>query len=141
MFFSAKSGHLILAVNARTAVNPNLVERVEVPYVRNTNSEWRTDFSAISPYSTEISPNLKKARNGHFIEANKKLRNELKNNEDLRTRLNLSDKAMEIVNGTEGISPKPYTWDHVNGQGKMSLVDSWIHGLFLHEGGFSEWHT
>jgi len=62
------------------------------------------------------------------------------NRPDLVTRLNIRDEVLADVIEGENWSPRPYTWGHVNGSGDMLLVDSAIRGMFLHEGGSSEWH-
>jgi len=141
VFYDADSGHLILTANARTAANQDLVERIEVPYVRNANDDWRADFSAYSKFDTRIDPSLAKSRSKHFAEANKNLAEAWKKDPSLKERLGLDEDVVALVNGGSGKSPKPYTWNHVNGEGDIQLVDSLIHGLFLHEGGIAEWHN
>ena len=83
VFYDAESGHLILTVNAKPRSGPK-VGRVEVPYVRNANDEWRADFSAISPAKkVTIDPTLPKQRDLHFGAANLELAKELKKDPSL----------------------------------------------------------
>jgi len=117
------------------------VKRFEVPYVRNANGEWRADFSTLSPTpKVRIDPKLEKIRGTHFRAANLKLAKRFKKNPSLVRRLNLSKEVLANVKAGERYSPTPYTWDHANGNGDMVLIDSDIHGLFLHQGGFFEWN-
>jgi hypothetical protein len=55
VFYDENSGSMILAVNMRSNSNPNLVDRVEVPY-RPTKDGWRPDFSKYSPLFNQDRP-------------------------------------------------------------------------------------
>lgn len=139
LFYDRASNTVIAAVNMRTAANEGLVTRVEVPFSRNAAGEWRADFSRTAPYQTSIDPNMIRQRAEHFKAANQNLRDEIARNPALADRLGLSDAGANAVRLANGTSPAPYTWHHVDGGGQIWLVDSAVHGLFLHTGGFSEW--
>ncbi len=139
LFYDRASGTVIAAVNMRSEANPNLVTRVEVPFARNAAGEWRADFSRLAPYSTSIDPTLPRVRDDHFRAANENLRASMASDSSLAGRLGLTAKGQKQVDNATTKSPEPYTWHHVNGGGDIQLVDSAIHGFFLHNGGFSEW--
>lgn len=141
LFYDRASNTVIASVNMRTAGNEGSVTRVEVPYTRNSNGEWRADFSQSAPYKTNIDPNMIRDRAEHFKAANQNLRDALANDSTLAARLGLSDAGANAVRLANGTSPEPYTWHHVDGNGAIWLVDSAVHGLFLHTGGFSEWRA
>lgn len=139
LFYDRASNTVIAAVNMRSEANPNLVTRVEVPFARNAQGEWRADFSRLAPYATRIDPNLPPDRLEHFEAANQNLRTDMAGDSSIATRLGLSPTGQQQVANATTRSPEPYTWHHVNGSGDMQLIDSAIHGFFLHNGGFSEW--
>jgi len=56
----------------------------------------------------------------------------------LKLTLNFKPEVLEDIDAHKQASPYPYTYHHAGGGGDILLVDSWIHGLFLHEGGISE---
>jgi len=138
VFYDEKSGTIILAINMRSRVNPNLVDRVEVPF-RPTKDGWRPDFSQYSPYATKIDSTLEAKRRVHFGEANKKLAADWAKDPSIKERLGLSPEMVALVERGAQKSPAPYTWDHVNHEGDIRLVDADIHGLFLHNGGMKDW--
>jgi hypothetical protein len=129
---------MILAVNMRSNTNPNLVDRVEVPYTP-TKDGWRPDFSKYSPYSTKIDPKLEADEPLHFGAANKKLAADWARDPSIKVRVGLSPRWATSVERGKQASPDPYTWHHINNKGDIQLVDSAIHGLFLHDGGFMDW--
>lgn len=139
LFYDRATNTVIASVNMRTAADSGTVTRVEVPYRQNAAGEWRADFTRAAPYKTSIDPNLVKDRPEHFKAANQNLRDALAADSTLAARLGLSPEGLAAVQGARGTSPAPYTWHHVNGGGQIWLVDSAVHGLFLHTGGFSEW--
>ena len=139
LFYDRATDTVIAAVNMRTAGNEGSVTRVEVPYSRNAAGEWRADFSQQAPYRTSIDPNMVRVRSEHFMAANQNLRAAMTLDPTLAGRLGLTDAGANAVRFATGTSPAPYTWHHVDGGGQIWLVDSAVHGLFLHTGGFSEW--
>lgn len=139
VFYDAKSGALVLAANMRTKTSPQSVQRVEAPYSRNAVGQWRADFSQYSKYRTAIDPGLPAARDGHFSAANQNLARDWKADPSIKARLHLSPGVAAAVEAGKPVSPSPYTWHHMDGDGHIELVDSAIHELFLHTGGFSEW--
>lgn len=139
VFHDPATDTMILAVNLRTNRDPGVLDRVEVPYARNADGEWRADFSSVAAYRTSIDPELPKIRDIHFARANRQLSAELRHDLDLNARLGLAPKERAVVDAGQGFSPEPYTWHHVNGGGDMELVDEAIHSFFPHYGGFNEW--
>lgn len=139
LFYDRATDTVIAAVNMRTAANDASVTRVEVPFTRNAAGEWRADFTQVAPYKTSIDPNMIRDRAEHFKAANQNLRDAMQRDPTLATRLGLTGAGLDAVRLANGTSPAPYTWHHVDGGGRIWLVDSAVHGLFLHTGGFSEW--
>ena len=112
-----------------------------MPY-ENVNGDWRADFSHHNKIddsdSIRLSDDLAHDRKSHFSDANKKLAAMLDIEPELKDSLDLDKLVLKLVKEGANISPKPYTWHHVNGNGEMMLVDAYIHGMFTHTGGFSE---
>jgi len=78
-------------------------------------------------------------RRHHFRDANKKLAQLLLEQPALQAELGFSDKLVGLLDkGYGGNPPSHYTWHHVNAEGDMMLVDTFIHDMFTHEGGMSE---
>ena len=141
VFYDRASNTVIAAVNMRTAGNAGSVTRVEVPFAKNAAGEWRADFTQLAPFKTAIQPALIRDRGEHFKAANQNLRDALASDPTLAGRLGLTPEGLAAVRSASGTSPAPFTWHHVDGGGRIWLVDSAVHGLFLHTGGFSEWAT
>lgn len=141
LFYDRASNTVIAAVNMRTAGDAGTVTRVEVPYRPNAAGEWRADFTQSAPYKTAIDPNLIRDRAEHFRAANQNLRDAMVADPALAARLSLTPEGAAAVRAASGTSPAPFTWHHVDGGGQIWLVDSALHGVFLHTGGFSEWAT
>lgn len=146
VFHDPATDTMIVAVNMRSEANPDMLDRVEVPYTRDAAGVWRADFSHLSAYTTRIDPTLPNDRDLHFETANGNLRRRLaedaaRGDPTLERRLNLNDYERGVVEGEKPSSPKPYTWHHVDGSGEIMLVDAQIHGFFPHYGGINEWGT
>ena len=139
LFYDRASNTVIASINMRTAANSDVVTRVEVPFKQTAAGEWRADFTQNAPYKTAIDPNMIKDRAEHFKAANQNLRDALAADPTLAGKLGLNADGAAAVQSARGASPAPYTWHHVDGGGQIWLVDSAIHGVFLHTGGFSEW--
>lgn len=139
VFHDPATDTMIVAVNIRTNRAPDVLDRVEVPYARDANGNWRADFSGVTAFDTTIDPTLPADRDAHFEEANLELSERLATDPALTTRLGLSAEVRAVVDAGRGASPEPYTWHHVDGGGRIQLVDEGIHAFFPHYGGFSEW--
>lgn len=141
VYYDRVSDTYVYAITMETRGNPGTMQRVEVPYRLDANGNRRADFSAYSTFNTSIDPNLAADRALHFREANRDLTAAMEANPALRGRLGLSDDVYRMVTKEppDGRSPSPFTWHHVDGGGRMMLVDQAIHQRFSHFGGFSEW--
>lgn len=139
VFHDRATDTVIVAVNMARESTPNVVSRVEVPFARNAEGEWRADFSQNSVYRTRIDPNLEATRRIHFKAANNKLAEAWRQDPSIKESLKLSDPVAKTVEDSEPFSPDPYTWHHINGGGDIELIDAAIHGFFLHRGGILEW--
>ena len=140
IFVDVESETVILAVNMVTRVDGNSLDRVEVPY-KKVKGEWRADFNnhdVLNGVDTiRLSPGLAHDRSDHFSDANKKLAELIATKPDLQEKLGFSDDQVKMLKFDDS-SPGPYTWHHVNGEGDMMLVDTNVHDMFTHTGGFSE---
>ena len=152
VFVDDKSGTVILSANVATQ-DGMLLQRVEIPYKRNADGEWRADFRAydmltrtghgnevtVEPFHPDGTVESdKQMRSRHFSEANDQLAKIWKVDPDNAIKTSLSEGAVKAVKGRKGVSPGTYTWHHVDAQGNMQLVDHRIHQLFLHKGGIKE---
>ena len=144
VFVDADSNTVILAVNMVTSRDGSKLTRVEVPYEK-INGEWRADFSRhdeLGTHQIRLADGLPIIRGSHFKDANIQLSKLMDNNSGLQLKLGFSEEMSgKIEIGNRGKSPKPYTWHHVNGEGDMMLVDSFIHDMFTHKGGMAEMNS
>ncbi|MDQ4039408.1 MAG: HNH endonuclease, partial [Actinomycetota bacterium] len=116
--------------------------RVEVIYRPDMNGLWRADFSPHAVFETTLDPSLPLDRYVHFQVANAALVEALNADPELGRQWGLSpsDVAMLTDATPDPDSPHPsYAWHHVDGSGRIQLVNRAIHARFGHFGGFSEW--
>lgn len=139
VFHDTATDTLIVSVNIRKTGAVEILDRVEVSFARNDAGEWRVDFGDHVVYSNQIDSGLAPVRRTHFAEANRILSAELSGDADLEALLDLGTLERSAVDSGAGVSPQPYTWHHVDGDGNMQLVNEAIHSFFNHAGGFSEW--
>ena len=141
IYYDRASDTFIYAARMETSSRPGETQRIEIPYRLDAEGNRRADFSAYSGFNTTIDSTLPRDRGLHFQHANRDLAAALRADPELQSRLGLSDETVAFVTKEppDRRSPPPYTWHHVDGSGRMMLVDRSIHETFRHFGGFSEW--
>ena len=132
VFVDDKSGTVILSANVATK-DGMLLQRVEIPYKRNANGEWRADFTAhdmltrtghgnevtVEPFHPEGKVESEsRMRTRHFSEANEKLAKIWKTDPDNAIKDTLDLGSIKDVTKGKGVSPGIYTWHHVDAQEK-----------------------
>lgn len=92
-----------------------------------------------SKYEIKLEKKLYKgSREEHFAYCNKRLKEAIENDSNLRKQFTDS-QIEEIMTGIKSGAPSGYTWHHNEREGIMELVDAEMHNKVAHTGGFSIW--